>query len=147
MGDYNLRCVFQTRLYIQNITGWKNYNIKVGEDSQDYWDDLSILQMGKWSFRGGEGFVQSPRQVPRLELIPCLVIKPRIFIKVALDDDDDMTVPGFFFFFCRGEAERGLCINRKSTLNTPIVFIVQTTVNRLKKKLGRWEYTGDSEKA
>lgn len=39
-------------------------------------------------------------------------------------------------------------INRKSTLNIPIVFIMQTTVNKLKKnpKLGRWEYTQDSEK-
>lgn len=32
------------------------------------------------------------------------------------------------------EAERGLCINRKGTLNIPIVFIMQTTVNKLKKK-------------
>lgn len=27
-----------------------------------------------------------------------------------------------------------MCINRKSTLNIPIVFIMQTTVNKLKKK-------------
>lgn len=33
------------------------------------------------------------------------------------------------------EAERGLCINRKSTLNIPIVFIMQTTVNKFKKNL------------
>lgn len=53
----------------------------------------------------------------RLELIPSVVIKPGIFIKVALGDDDMMT-SGFFFFFLIGcEAERGLCINRKSTLN------------------------------
>lgn len=43
------------------------------------------------------------------------------------------------------EAERGLYINRKGTLNIPIVFIMQTTVNKLKKKkkLGRWHCTKD----
>lgn len=54
---------------------------------------------------------------------------------MALNDGDTM-IPGFFFFpfflFLVGdEAERGLCINRKSTLNIPIVFIMQT---KLKKK-------------
>lgn len=47
--------------------------------------------------------------------------------------DDDMMTSGFFFFLVGGEAERGLFINRKSTLNIPIVFIMQTTVNKLKK--------------
>ena len=41
-------------------------------------------------------------------------------------NDGAMMIPGFFFFpfsFLVGdEAERGLCINRKSTLNIPIVF-------------------------
>lgn len=32
------------------------------------------------------------------------------------------------------KAERHLCINRKSTLNIPIVFIMQTTANKFKKK-------------
>ena len=44
---------------------------------------------------------------------------------MALNDGDTM-IPGFFFFlflFLGGdEAERGLCINRKSTLHIPIVF-------------------------
>lgn len=35
---------------------------RVGEDIQDYGKDLCILQVGKWNFRDGEGFMQSPRQ-------------------------------------------------------------------------------------
>lgn len=54
---------------------------------------------------------------------------------MASGGDDDMMTPGFFFFLIGGEAERGLCINRKSTLNIPIVFIMQTAVNKLKKNL------------
>lgn len=85
--------------------------------------------------------------MPRPELTLDLVVKPRVFINLPLDDDEDMMIPGFFVG--GAEAERGLCINRKSTLNMPIVFIMQTTVNKLKKKqqLGKWEYTEGSEKA
>lgn len=35
---------------------------------------------------------------PRLELIPSLVIKPRIFIMLALGDDDDTMTSGFWFW-------------------------------------------------
>lgn len=85
--------------------------------------------------------------MPRPELTLDLVVKPRVFINLPLDDDEDMMIPGFFVG--GAEAERGLCINRKSTLNMPIVFIMQTTVNKLKKKqqLGKWEYAEGSEKA
>lgn len=75
--------------------------------------------------------------MPRPELTLDLVVKPRVFINLPLDDDEDMMIPGFFVG--GAEAERGLCINRKSTLNMPIVFIMQTTVNKLKKKTTTWQ--------
>lgn len=45
-----------------------------------------------------------------------------------------MLIPGFFFLV-EGKAQRGLCINRKSTFNILIVFIMQTAVNKLQKNL------------
>ena len=82
----------------------------MGEYIQDYWNDLCILQMGEWNFRDGEGFTVS-WAVPRLELIPSLVVKPRIFMKLALNDDDDgddMMIPGFFLLV--GVRQREACV-------------------------------------
>lgn len=54
---------------------------------------------------------------PRLELIPSLVIKPRIFIMLALGDDDDMMTAGFCFWLGVRQRE-DLDINRRSTQHT-----------------------------
>lgn len=67
---------------------------------------------------------------PRLELIPSLVIKPRIFIMLALGDDDDTMTSGFCFWL--GVRQREAWIEIEDALNIPVVFVMQTTVNKLK---------------